>query len=144
MKNVVKSKEEFECLMKERKEKYGDLTSLNYNFPIKVKENGEPARKADRKAMCELQKLALGIEKGYLICGPICVLNRRPYKFFTDVKLKKGDRYRTISINVTKSDEKYLDRFFIRTVSGVREILNKPGSSIGDVGEFCEYPGGCD
>jgi hypothetical protein len=151
MKKVIdiKDKAAFECEMERRLRLYRHEMTDTYNFVIGCLKDGRPRTKADKRVICETQKLALGVgEKAVALCGkvmPADALRKRCAVPEMAARLR-GARYgRLVHLQTTEEEVPFLDRIITAVVEGRRQPLSDddeggPPSS----GVACAYPGGCD
>jgi hypothetical protein len=157
MQETVRDSKEFECVMKDRAEKMafrgGPYRRLN--TPIACHQDGTPLKPSDKRTMCELEKLALGMKRAYMQCGSVvrCDIDRftgRARELADAAGLKDGDWFRLVYLYFDRDEaleeEKFLDRLLGPILIGKKfETPAVPGSSIEfGGGSFCAYPGGCD
>ena len=73
----VKTREDFECLMKERAERFRKEKDIpieevpGFGATLRVCENGEPSDEEGRRVLCELNRMALSIDGAWVECGPV-------------------------------------------------------------------------
>lgn len=139
----VKNAEEFKCLMEERMKKYHH--EQGFEAMIQCDENGSPNNPVDKQVFCELEKIVMGSETGYLFCGEPYVSNKNYYQDGTDLSIKVGSRVRIVYLKLPLNEQQEWKRFLLRQI--IPKIPEKAelglsfyGSSSGTA---CAYPGGC-
>ena len=146
---MPKTKEEFECLMKERAMKMAGFWYRSFNIMIRCDGQGNPLRSEDKKTMCEMQKVALGSERGYMKCGPVEVYQSKEWgdsgnDMARDQNVKEGETIRVLHFYLDEAEEKEYHKIFFPAVIDKKYKLPETGWSGGNSGDFCAFPGGCE
>jgi hypothetical protein len=144
---MPKTKEEFECEMRRRKDEYGWDGGIRYY--IAVDEKGSPLRERDKRAVCEIQKLALGGEKSWMECGPVEENDpTNPLKVFREYwpEVMHEKFVREVKIFFpTREERDGIEKLFGKLVHAEKEYTPKTGGSPDTGGGVsCAFPGGCE
>jgi hypothetical protein len=145
--SMVKDKAEFDCIMEERRRRYCLTNCEVFSAFIKVEEDGSPARKRDLKVLCEMQKLALGMETAYIEChGPGLTDGKSKTRLRRDYGLAPSDLVIAIRLRVPASESDYLRRFFLRLVTNGRDkrVMGEAVPLSLPFGSSCAFQGACD
>jgi len=146
---MIGNKEEFECLMRERRLKYA-ASGYGFQFAIKVDKEGNPLRKLDKRIMCEIQKIALGSKTAWMVCTAT-----ENSGSITDTPLLLTSKigpytlYRKVRVYMNEEEKNSWNRLILRVVVGIKKDIRDVSPrknfyiSVGE-GDVCAYPGGCD
>jgi len=136
----VKNKDDFECLMRERKEKYG--YGCGFISLITCDESGAPVGEYSKRKVCEIQKIAMGSETAYMFCG-------EPRKLSRDIKnsngelVKAGTLVREVCLELSVEEHWFWKRIYTKQITGVKSELQS-GISVSGPVSTCAFQGGCD
>lgn len=145
MVEMPKNKEEFECEMRRRKDEYGWGGGLRYY--ISVDKDGTPLRKRDMKAICEIQKLALGGDKTWMECGPVEQMTPLLWGRIGDhwPEVDGANFVREVRLFFpTQRERNEMDKLFSKLVGADLIYTHDGGTPYENEGVSCAYPGGCD
>jgi len=158
---TVKNSKDFECIMKAREARMerdypnDDGWYHRRNTPIKCRLDGTPFNKRARRTVCEIEKLALGLKRAYMLCGKVEKLRVSQLagnlpRMAKLQGIKDGDNYRMVYLYLDRDEYNeevgFLDRFFAPVVFGEKlpDAATSLGGGWGTEGTACAYPGGCD
>ena len=134
----------FECLMEKRRKDY-EAKRWDYHtftFYFNCDKDGKPATDRDRRAACEMQKLALGTDDGFVVCTDVLVAKDDKNCFGEIGYTKRGQTYRGITLTVRREESEWIKRFWAPLTVGRKAHSGWGGA--GPSGVACVFPGGCD
>ena len=138
---MPKTKEEFECIMKSRRHRYD--YGAGFCSMILCNPDGSPLRDEDKRAMCEIQKLALGSKTGYMFCGEPQAA-RNDMDTVTGEEITKGTLIREIFIEMPAEERAAIRPFYVKQVTHIKKkVLLTDGFGPMGPGVTCAFPGGC-
>ena len=139
---MPKTKEEFECLMKARSQKYHH--DAGYMCLIRCNLDGTPADAESKRKVCEIQKIAIGSDTAYMYCTEVF---HAPHdiKMVYDTVIPEGTLVRRVVLEMSEKEMKSWNRLYYKQISGVKpkrstESLDHPSGAI----TMCAFPGGCE
>lgn len=134
----------FECEMKRRVALDG-CGGHGFQIPIACTSEGAPLTKADRRIVCEMQKLALGLSPfSYVICGE--VLERRETMKWKvqSPAINEATHWRQIMLYYPREDRDFFRKIVVPLTLGEKRKVEATRYGWGSPGVACAFPGGCD
>jgi hypothetical protein len=139
MVEMPKTKEGFECIMKQRNEAHPDYTE-GFTTVILVGPDGSPKRSKDKQVICEIQKLALGSETAWVLCSkPFKTL----FKCTNDDEIVEGSLIREVHIMMPKQEAVEIYPLYTQIIEHEKSTMGGDRGRNIKGGEACAYPGGC-
>ncbi len=141
----IKDKEGFECEMK-RRMALGVCGGFGYQMPIGCTKDGRPRTRADKRVICEMQKLALGLsEYSYTVCGPVREGVIPPGFTVRSRGTNRARYWRVVALYYPREDREFFLKVVAPLTLGEKRRPAPVGGCLGPSGAaVCAYPGGCD